>query len=184
MEPRLLTKYKEQILPELKKQLGRENIMSLPKLEKIVVNMGVGSAINEKKHLEEAVEAMTLITGQKPIVTKAKKSIANFHLREGQAIGCKVTIRGARMYEFLDRLISYAIPRVRDFRGLNPNAFDGRGNYNLGLTEQLVFPELNPDKFVRPQGLNITMVTSVQNDDEARTMLQLFGMPYKTAAKD
>ena len=184
MEPRLLTKYKEQILPELKKQLGRENVMSLPKLEKIVVNMGVGSAINEKKHLEEAVEAMTLITGQKPIVTKAKKSIANFHLREGQAIGCKVTLRGARMYEFLDRLISYAIPRVRDFRGLNPNAFDGRGNYNLGLTEQLVFPELNPDKFVRPQGLNITMVTSVQNDNEARTMLQLFGMPYKTAAKD
>lgn len=184
MEPRLLTKYKEQILPELKKQLGRENVMSLPKLEKIVVNMGVGSAINEKKHLEEAVEAMTLITGQKPIVTKAKKSIANFHLREGQAIGCKVTMRGTRMYEFLDRLISYAIPRVRDFRGLNPNAFDGRGNYNLGLTEQLVFPELNPDKFVRPQGLNITMVTSVQNDDEARTMLQLFGMPYKTATKD
>lgn len=157
--------------------------MSIPKLEKIVVNMGVGSAINEKKHLEEAVEAMGLITGQKPIITKAKKSIANFHLREGQAIGCKVTLRGARMYEFLDRLISYAIPRVRDFRGLNPNGFDGRGNYNLGLTEQLVFPELNPDKFVRPQGLNITMVTNVSNDDEARLMLKMFGMPYKTDNK-
>lgn len=183
MEPRLLTKYKQEIIPELKKQLGRVNPMSIPKLEKIVVNMGVGSAINEKKHLEEAVEAMGLITGQKPIITKAKKSIANFHLREGQAIGCKVTLRGARMYEFLDRLISYAIPRVRDFRGLNPNGFDGRGNYNLGLTEQLVFPELNPDKFVRPQGLNITMVTNVSNDDEARLMLKMFGMPYKTDNK-
>ncbi len=183
MEPRLLTKYKQEILPELKKQLGRENPMSIPKLEKIVVNMGVGSAINEKKHLEEAVEAMSLITGQKPVVTLAKKSIANFHLREGQAIGCKVTLRGARMYEFLDRLISYAIPRVRDFRGLNPSGFDGRGNYNLGLTEQLVFPELNPDKFVRPQGLNITMVTNVSNDDEARLLLKLFGMPYKTDNK-
>ncbi len=183
MEPRLLTKYKQEIVPELKKQLGRENPMSIPKLEKIVVNMGVGTAITEKKHLEEAVEAMTLITGQKPIVTKAKKSIANFHLREGQAIGCKVTLRGARMYEFLDRLISYAIPRVRDFRGLNPKGFDGRGNYNLGLTEQLVFPELNPDKFVRPQGLNITMVTNVSSDDESRLMLKLFGMPYKTDNK-
>lgn len=183
MEPRLLTKYKQEIVPELKKQLGRENPMSIPKLEKIVVNMGVGTAITEKKHLEEAVEAMTLITGQKPIVTKAKKSIANFHLREGQAIGCKVTLRGARMYEFLDRLISYAIPRVRDFRGLNPKGFDGRGNYNLGLTEQLVFPELNPDKFVRPQGLNITMVTNVSSDEESRLMLKLFGMPYKTDNK-
>ena len=183
MEPRLLTKYKQEIVPELKKQLKRENPMSIPKLEKIVVNMGVGSAINEKKHLEEAVEAMGLITGQKPVVTLAKKSIANFHLREGQAIGCKVTLRGARMYEFLDRLISYAIPRVRDFRGLNPSGFDGRGNYNLGLTEQLVFPELNPDKFIRPQGLNITMVTNVPSDEEARLLLKLFGMPYKTDNK-
>ena len=143
--------------------------------------MGVGKAIGEKKYMEEAVEALKQITGQKPLVTLSRKSIANFKLREGMAIGCKVTLRGKRMYEFLDRLISLALPRVRDFRGLDPNAFDGRGNYNLGLTEQLVFPELNPDKFTIPQGMNITLVTSTESDDEARELLRGFGMPLRAA---
>jgi len=164
----------------LAKELKRENRLSLPRLEKIVVNMGVGSAITEKKHMEEAMAAMTTITGQKPSVRKARKAIANFRLREGLEIGAKVTLRGARMYEFLDRLVSIALPRVRDFRGLNPNAFDGHGNYSLGLSEQLVFPELNPDKFIRPQGMNITIVTSVSSNDEARAMLRAFGVPFKT----
>ena len=157
MIPRLIEKYEKEVLPALQQQLGRDNRLSLPRLEKIVVNMGVGSAISEKKHLEEAVEALRQITGQKPVVTIARKAIAGFRLREGMSIGCKVTLRRRRMYEFLDRLISLAIPRVRDFRGLNPNAFDGRGNYSLGLAEQLVFPELNPDKFTRVQGMNISV---------------------------
>ncbi|MCA9186015.1 MAG: 50S ribosomal protein L5 [Pirellulaceae bacterium] len=179
MIPRLQTKYDEHILPLLQKELGRSNRLSLPRLEKIVVNMGVGTAITEKKHLEDAVSALTQITGQKPLVTRARKAIAGFRLREGMPIGCKVTLRSRRMYEFLERLISLAIPRVRDFRGLNPDAFDGRGNYNMGLTEQLVFPELNPDKFPRVQGMSITIVTSVDNDDEARLMLREFGMPFR-----
>ncbi len=162
-------------------QFGRSNPMSLPRLKKIVVNMGVGSAIAEKKHLEEAVGALTLIVGQKPIVTHARRSIAGFRLREGMPIGCKVTLRGRRMYEFLDRLISIGLPRVRDFRGLNPKAFDGNGNYTLGLSEQLVFPELNPDKYTRPQGMDITIVTSADSDDEARVLLRGFGMPFRTA---
>lgn len=179
MMPRLQEKYENEILPALVAQLGRTNRLSLPRLQKIVVNMGVGSAIQEKKHLEMAVDAMTLITGQKPIITKSRKAIAGFRLREEMPIGCKVTLRRARMYEFLDRLISLALPRVRDFRGVNPNAFDGLGNYSLGLTEQLVFPELNPDKFTRIQGMNITMVTSTRNNDEARELLRLFGMPFR-----
>ena len=179
--PRLLEKYEKEILPELAKKLGRTNRHSLPRLQKIVVNMGVGKAIAEKKHLEDAVNAMKQISGQKPLVTLSRKSIANFKLREGMAIGCKVTLRGYRMYEFLDRLISIALPRVRDFRGLAPNAFDRQGNYNLGLTEQLVFPELNPDKFVTPQGMNITMVTSAEKDDDARELLRGFGVPLRAA---
>lgn len=155
--------------------------MALPRLRKIVVNMGVGSAATEKKHMEEAVDAMGLITGQKPLVTRARKSIAGFKLREGMTVGCKVTLRGKRMYEFLDRLVSLALPRVRDFRGLDPNGFDGHGNYSLGLTEQLVFPELNPDKYTRPQGMNITMVTSIENDDEARELLRGFGVPFRAS---
>jgi large subunit ribosomal protein L5 len=181
MTPRLLERYEKQILPELAKQFGRDNPMSLPRLTKIVVNMGVGVAISEKKYLEEALDAMKLITGQKPVVTKSRTSIAGFHLREGMAIGCKVTLRGKRMWEFLDRLISLALPRVRDFRGLNPNAFDGQGNYSLGLTEQLVFPELNPDKYTRPQGMNITLVTTADNNDEARVFIRLLGMPLRAA---
>jgi large subunit ribosomal protein L5 len=179
MTPRLLDRYKNEILPALAQNLGRTNRLSLPRLEKIVVNMGVGDAVNEKKYLDEAVDALGLITGQKPVVTLARKSIAGFRLREGMAIGCKVTLRGRRMYEFLDRLISLALPRVRDFRGLSPKAFDGRGNYSLGLTEQLVFPELNPDKYSRSQGMNITVVSSVDDDDEARELLRQFGMPFR-----
>lgn len=177
--PRLKERYYNELLPELAKQCGRTNRLSLPRLQKIVVNMGVGSGVTEKKHVEEAVEAMRQFTGQKPLVCRARKSVSNFRLREGQAIGCKVTLRGDRMWEFLDRLISLALPRVRDFRGLNPNGFDGHGNYSLGLGEQLVFPELNPDKFTRVQGMNITMVTSVDSDDEARTLLRGLGLPFR-----
>jgi len=180
MNPRLQDRYNNEILPELAKTLGRKNRLSLPRLKKIVVNMGVGAAIGEKKCLEEALDAMRLIVGQKPVITLARQSIAGFKLREGMAIGCKATLRGRRMYEFLDRLISLALPRVRDFRGLNPNAFDGRGNYSLGLTEQLVFPELNPDKYTRTQGMNVTIVTSTDSNDEARELLRRFGMPLRT----
>lgn len=179
--PRLWERYQKEILPALAKSLGRSNPLSLPKLEKIVVSMGVGSAISEKKHIEDAAAALSQITGQKALVTKSRKAIANFKLRENLPIGAKVTIRGQRMYEFLDRLISLALPRVRDFRGLNPKAFDGNGNYSLGLTEQLVFPELNPDKFVRPQGMNVTLVVSgTKSDEESREMLKAFGVPFKT----
>lgn len=180
MEPRLLEQYKERIIPALKEALGRDNIMSLPKLSKIVINMGVGSCIADKKYLEEAVDVLTQIAGQKAVITKAKKSVASFRLRQGMNIGCAVTLRGKRMYEFLDRLISIAIPRVRDFRGLNPKSFDGQGNYNMGLTEFLVFPELNPDKYTKTQGMNITFVTSVTSNDEARELLKQFGMPFKS----
>jgi large subunit ribosomal protein L5 len=182
--PRLQEKYKKEILPGLAKSLGRENAHSLPKIEKIVVSMGVGSAISDKKHMEDAVSAMTDITGQKPLVCRARKSVATFRLREGQAIGCKVTLRGRRMYEFLDRLVSIALPRVRDFRGLNPDAFDGRGNYSLGLNEQLVFPELNPDKYTRPQGMNIAICCSTDSDEESREMLAAFGVPFKNETSD
>jgi large subunit ribosomal protein L5 len=179
--PRLLERYEKEILPALAEELRRSNRLSLPRLTKIVINMGVGSAIAEKKHLEEATDALKLLSGQKPVVTLGRKSIAGFRLREGMAIGCMVTLRGKRMYEFLDRLISLALPRVRDFRGLNPNAFDGHGNYSLGLAEQLVFPELNPDKYSRPQGMNVTLVTSTDRDDEARELLRRLGMPLRAA---
>ncbi|MEQ8211751.1 MAG: 50S ribosomal protein L5 [Lacipirellulaceae bacterium] len=180
MTPRLQEQFENQVLPALKEKLGRDNRLNLPKIEKIVVSMGVGSAISDKKHIEEAVSAMAEITGQKPMVCKARKSVAGFKLREGQAIGCKVTLRGPRMYEFLDRLISLVLPRVRDFRGLKPTAFDGNGNYSLGLTEQLVFPELNPDKYTRPQGMNIAICCTGGSDDESRELLRGFGMPFKT----
>jgi large subunit ribosomal protein L5 len=179
MPPRLLERYNQEILPALSERLGRSNRLSLPRLDKVVINMGVGGAVGEKKHLEEAVDALRLISGQKPIVTRARKSVANFRVRQGMAIGCKVTLRGARMYEFLDRLISLALPRVRDFRGLDPRAFDGHGNYTLGLSEQLVFPELNPDKYSRVQGMDITLVTTTERDDEARELLRGFGMPLR-----
>lgn len=184
MIPRLKERYEKEILPALAKQLGRTNRHSLPRLEKVVINMGVGAATQDKKRLEMAVSAMTLIAGQKPVITRARKSVSNFRLRQGMEIGCKVTLRGERMYEFLDRLVAIALPRVRDFRGLNPKAFDGHGNYTLGLSEQLVFPELNPDKFTVPQGMDITMVTTTGSDDEARELLRSLGMPYRdTQAK-
>jgi large subunit ribosomal protein L5 len=177
--PRLQTLYEEQIVPELMQKLERKNRLSLPRLEKIVVSMGVGSAISDKKHMEEATSALTELTGQKPVRCKARKSIAAFRLRAGLEVGCKVTLRRARMYEFLDRLISLALPRVRDFRGLNPDAFDGKGNYSLGLSEQLVFPELNPDKYTRVQGMNITICTSSNSNDDSRELLRGFGMPFR-----
>jgi len=178
--PRLQEQYYKTLLPALAEKFGRKNLMSIPRLEKIVINMGVGAAITEKKYLDEAADALTLISGQKPMITRSRISIAGFKLRENLAIGCKVTLRGKRMYEFLDRLISLALPRVRDFRGLNPKAFDGNGNYSLGLSEQLVFPELNPDKINRVQGMNVTVVTSSSSDDESRELLRGFGMPFKS----
>jgi len=177
--PRLQTLYDEQIVPQLSEKLGRSNRHSLPRLEKIVVSMGVGSAISDKKHMEEATSALAELTGQKPVRCKSRKSIAAFRLREGLDVGAKVTLRRARMYEFLDRLISLALPRVRDFRGLNPDAFDGNGNYSLGLSEQLVFPELNPDKYTRVQGMNITICSSSDSNDESRELLRGFGMPFR-----
>ncbi len=176
-------RYEETIRPALVEKHGYQNPHQIPRVEKITLNMGVGSAIGDKKILDLAYEAMTQIAGQKPVITTARKSIANFRLREGMPIGCTVTLRRDRMYEFLDRLITIVLPRVRDFRGINRNAFDGRGNYTLGLTEQLVFPELNPDKFTRPQGMNITLVTSAKTNDEARDLLEMFGMPFKQSKK-
>jgi large subunit ribosomal protein L5 len=177
--PRLMERYFKEIVPALSSKLGRTNILSLPRLKKIVINMGVGKAITEKKFIEEAVEAMKTIAGQKPVVTRSRLSIAGFKLREGQAVGCKVTLRGKRMYEFLDRLVSLALPRVRDFRGLDPTGFDGNGNYSLGLTEQLVFPELNPDKYTNVQGMHVTIVTNSGSDEESRELLRSIGMPFR-----
>ncbi|MCI0333572.1 MAG: 50S ribosomal protein L5 [Planctomycetes bacterium] len=171
--------YRDEIVPQLAEKLGRKNRHAIPRIEKIVVSMGVGSAISDKKHMEEATAALTEITGQKPVRCKARKSIAAFRLRAGLDVGAKVTLRRARMYEFLDRLISLALPRVRDFRGLNPDAFDGQGNYSLGLSEQLVFPELNPDKYTRVQGMNITICSSSKSNDESRELLRSFGMPFR-----
>ena len=183
MAARLREKFTKEIRPAIGEKLGRKNVNSLPKLDKIVLNMGVGSATQDKKDLADASEAMTLIAGQKPVITKARKSIAGFKLREGQAIGCKVTLRGDRMYEFMDRLFTLVLPRVRDFRGVSSKAFDGNGNYSLGLNEYLVFPELNPDKFVRSQGMNIVFVTTAENNDEGRELLRAFGMPFKEDSK-
>jgi large subunit ribosomal protein L5 len=177
---RLSDKYRNEIQPRLTKSLGQNNPHALPRLTKIVVNMGVGAASQDRKRLEEAVGHLTTITGQKPLVTKAKKAISAFRLREGMEIGAKVTLRGRRMYEFLDRLISLALPRVRDFRGLNAKAFDGHGNYTLGLSEQLVFPEIDADKVTHTQGMHITLVTTASKDDDARALLRELGMPLST----
>ena len=179
MTPRLLQRYDQDLVPALGKRLGRSNRLSLPRLEKIVINMGVGAAVQEKKHLEEATDALALISGQKPIVLRARKSVAGFRLRLGMAIACKVTLRGARMYEFLDRLISLALPRVRDFRGLNPRSFDGHGNYSLGIADQSIFPEIDTSKITYSQGMNITFVTSATNDSDARALLTRVGMPFR-----
>lgn len=177
---RLKDKYREEILPALKESLGRTNVLSLPRLEKIVISMGVGAAIQEKKRLEQAGRDLTQITGQKGLVCKARKSVSNFKLREGNEIGVMVTLRNERMYEFLDRLINLAVPRIRDFRGLNPQSFDGRGNYSMGLTEQTVFPEVDPDKAEWLQGMNVTFVTTARTDEEGRELLRGFGVPFRT----
>lgn len=171
--------YKSKVVGDLVKEFGYKNRMAVPRLEKIVVSMGVGKAVQDKKFIELAKADLALITGQMPLVCKAKKSVSNFKVRQGQETGLKVTIRGERMYEFLDRLISLVIPRVRDFRGLSPKGFDGRGSYSMGLSEQTVFPEINPAKVEFQQGMNITFVTTARSDDEARRMLALFGMPFK-----
>ena len=176
---RLQEKYQTSVKTELAKKFNYKSSMEIPKLEKIVINMGVGDAVANSKVLDDAVEELTQISGQKPVVTKAKKSIANFKLREGMPIGCKVTLRGERMYEFLDKLVSIALPRVRDFRGINGNAFDGRGNYTLGVKEQLIFPEINFDKVNKIRGMDIVIVTTAKSDEEGRTLLQLLGMPFR-----
>ncbi|MFC2053603.1 50S ribosomal protein L5 [Chloroflexota bacterium] len=179
MSHRLKERYQEELVPELMKSLDLKNVMQVPRVEKVVVNIGVGEAIDNAKALDAAVSDLGIITGQKPIVTKAKKSIANFKLREGRSIGAKVTLRGYRMWAFLDRLMNIALPRVRDFRGVSPNSFDGRGNYTLGLREQLIFPEINYDQIDKIRGFEVSVVTSASDDDQGRQLLQLLGMPFR-----
>src|SRR5213083_1487256 len=176
---RLQERYHKEITTRLGEKFGRKNRLSLPRLQKIVVNMGVGKALQDKNRMEQAAEQLTQITGQRSQVTKAKVAVSGFRLREGNEIGCRVTLRGKRMYEFLDRLISIALPRIRDFRGVNPKSFDGHGNYSLGLSEQMVFPEIDPDKVNFTQGMDVTFVTSTSSDDEARELLRAFGMPFR-----
>lgn len=175
---RLLDAYNNEIKAKLMKQFGYKSVMEVPHLEKIVINIGVGDATQDKKRIDEAVEELSLITGQKPVITKAKKSIATFKLREGEPIGTKVTLRGIRMYEFFDKLVSISLPRVRDFRGVNKNAFDGRGNYTLGIKEQLIFPEIDYDKVQKVRGMDIIIVTTAKNDEEAYALLKELGMPF------
>ncbi|WP_113700181.1 50S ribosomal protein L5 [Nonomuraea lactucae] len=179
--PRLKTKYREEIAGQLREQFGIENVMQIPGLVKIKVNMGVGEAARDSKLIEGAVRDLTVITGQKPAVVRARKSIAQFKLREGMPIGAHVTLRGDRMWEFLDRLLSLALPRIRDFRGLSPKQFDGNGNYTFGLTEQVMFHEVDQDKVDRPRGMDITVVTTAKNDDQGRALLKLLGFPFKEA---
>ena len=181
LDVRLTSRYRSEIAPALKTQFGFKNPMQIPTLVKIVVNMGVGEAARDSKLIEGAVRDLTIITGQKPQVTKSRKSIAQFKLREGQPIGAHVTIRGDRMWEFADRLLSISLPRIRDFRGLSPKQFDGKGNYTFGLTEQVVFPEIEQDKVDRPRGMDITIVTTAQNDDEGRALLKALGFPFREA---
>ncbi len=176
---RLSVRYQAEIVPALRKEFGYQNVMAVPKLEKIVVNIGLGEAIQNPKLLDAAIEELGAITGQKPIINRARKSIASFKLRQGMAIACSVTLRAARMYEFFDRLINIALPRVRDFRGLSTRSFDGRGNYTLGLRDQLVFPEIDYSKVNKIKGMNVCMVTSAKTDDEARTLLRLLGLPFR-----
>ncbi len=176
---RLKDTYQNEIMDAMKKKFGYTNDMQVPKLEKVVINMAVGEAKENAKVLDSAMADLAIISGQQPVITKAKKSIANFKLREGQPIGCKVTLRGDRMYDFMDRLINLALPRVRDFRGINPNAFDGRGNYALGIKEQLIFPEIEFDKIDKVRGMDVIVVTTANTDEEARELLTLFGMPFR-----
>jgi len=177
--PRLRTFYREQVVPALMKQFGYSSVMQVPRIEKITLNMGVGEAVSDRKVLDHAMVDLARIAGQKPVVTRARKSIANFKIRAGFPIGCRVTLRGARMYEFLDRLINIAMPRIRDFRGVSSRAFDGRGNYNLGVREQIIFPEIEYDKIDAIRGLNITITTTARSDDEARALLTAFRFPFR-----
>jgi large subunit ribosomal protein L5 len=177
--PRLRAAYRDDLVRKLQQELGLSNPMQVPRLEKVVINMGVGDALRDARMLEAAVGDLQIITGQKPIITKARKSIAGFKLREGQQIGAKVTLRGDRMWEFIDRLVAVSIPRIRDFRGLNPRAFDGKGNFTLGLTEQLIFPEIEYDKVAKVRGMDITVVTTARNDDEGRALLVALGFPFE-----
>lgn len=181
LTPRMKVRFREEVRPRLQEQLGLSNLMQVPRLEKVVVNMGVGDALKDGRMLEAAVEDLTIIAGQKPVITKARKSIAGFKLREGMQIGVKVTLRGDRMWEFVDRLVATAIPRIRDFRGLNPGAFDGHGNYTLGLTEQLIFPEIDYDKVAKVRGMDITVVTTAKDDDQGRALLIALGFPFEGA---
>jgi large subunit ribosomal protein L5 len=176
--PRLKVRYREELVPQLREQLGFANVNQVPRLEKVVVNMGVGDAIKDGRMLDAALDDLTTITGQKPVVTKARKSIAGFKVREGMSIGAKVTLRGDRMWEFFDRLVSLALPRIRDFRGLDPRSFDGHGNYTFGVTEQLIFPEVDYDKVLKIRGMDITIVTTARTDDEGRALLAAFGFPF------
>jgi large subunit ribosomal protein L5 len=175
---RMQEKYNNDVVPALRKAFDLKNVMEVPRIQKVVVNIGMGEAMDNPKAMEAAVNDLTIVTGQKPVMTKARKSIANFKLREGRLIGTKVTLRGDRMWAFLDRLMNTALPRVRDFRGVSGNAFDGRGNYTLGLRDQLIFPEIEYDKIDKLRGMEVTIVTTAKNDDQARTMLQLLGMPF------
>ncbi len=177
--PRLQLAYERDIVPAMKEKYGYKNVMEVPRLEKIVINMGVGEAVADQKQIVSAVEEMTLIAGQKPVITKAKKAEASFKLRAGLQIGCRVTLRKQRMYEFLDRFVTIAMPRIRDFRGINPKSFDGRGNYNMGLKEQLIFPEINYDRVSHVRGMDITIVTTAKNNEEARTLLEGFNVPFR-----
>jgi large subunit ribosomal protein L5 len=179
MPPRMKDKYQADVQPALREQFAYENVMEIPRITKIVVNIGLGEALTDANALDKAADDVAAITGQKAIITRAKRSIANFRLREGNAIGVAATLRGARMYEFLDRLISAALPRIRDFQGLNPNAFDGRGNYSLGIREQLIFPEIEYDKVDKVRGMQVTIVTTARNDEEGRRLLELMGMPFR-----
>jgi large subunit ribosomal protein L5 len=182
--PRLRKRYREELVPMLKEQLGLANFMQVPSVEKVVINMGVGEAVKDGRLLDAALDDLATITGQKAVVTKARKSIAGFKLREGMAIGAKVTLRGAYMWEFVDRLVSLALPRIRDFRGLSPAAFDGHGNYTLGVTEQLIFPEIDYDKVLKVTGMDITIVTTAETDDEGRALLAALGFPFAQVAAE
>lgn len=179
--PRLKVRYREEVLPRLRQELGYANAMEVPRLQKVVINMGVGDALKDARMLEAATQDLAVITGQRPVVTKARKSIAGFKLREGMSIGAKVTLRGDRMWEFVDRLITVAVPRIRDFRGLSRRSFDGHGNYTLGLTEQLIFPEVDYDKVVKVRGMDITVATTARTDDEGRALLIALGFPFEGA---
>ena len=178
MTPRLKEKYRDEVVPGLIEKMGYVNVHQVPKFEKIVLNMGVGAAVQDAKALDAAMSDLIIVSGQKPAITRAKKSIAAFKVRQGMPIGCKVTLRGGRMWEFMDRLLATALPRIRDFRGINPKSFDGRGNYSLGVTEQLIFPEIDYDKIDRIRGLDITFVTSAKTDEECRALLDAFGFPF------